>query len=162
MSIYQIAVFLHLLGAILWVGGIFFLAVVAVPVARGLDPPVRSRVVQGLGRQFRLVGWSALAVVLATGIVAAGIRGATVPGILDGSFWSTTFGRHLGEKLVVVVGMVLVSAFHDFVAGPAAARAQAAGTDVTRLRRRAVWLARVTAMLAILVVYLAVRLVRPG
>jgi uncharacterized membrane protein len=32
---YQLSVFLHLLGAVIWIGGMLSLALVVVPVARG-------------------------------------------------------------------------------------------------------------------------------
>lgn len=159
---YHLSVFLHVLAAMIWVGGIIFLAVVAVPVSRRLDPVSRSKVVAGLGRQFRIVGWSMLGVLLLTGIVAAASRGATVANVLDGTFWATPFGRTLGEKLVLVLMMAIVSFTHDFIVGPAAARAAEAGRDTSRLRRRAAWLARLTALFAILIVFLAINLPRPG
>ncbi len=159
---YQITVFLHVLGAIIWLGGILFLAVVAVPVARQLEPVARAKVTAGLGKQFRVVGWTTLAVMLVTGIYAASFRGATWENVFDGSFWVGPFGRTLLEKLVLVAIMAVISFIHDFFLGPAAARAAEAGEDVTALRQRASWLARITALLAIAVVFLAVQLPRPG
>ncbi|HEY7066255.1 MAG TPA: DUF4149 domain-containing protein [Chloroflexota bacterium] len=159
---YQLAVFLHVLGAAVWVGGIVFLAAVAVPVARRFDPATRMRIVREAGAQFRLIGWSTLALMVVTGAYAATVRGATLQNVLDGSFWATAFGRTLAEKLVLVALMVTVSFVHDFVVGPAATRAQDAGRDTTRLRRTAAWLARITALLAMGVIFLAVLLVRPG
>ena len=159
---YQLAVFLHVLGAAIWVGGIFFLAAVAVPIARRFDPATRARIVTEAGRQFRLIGWTTLAVMVVTGAYAATVRGATLQNVLDGSFWATTFGRTLAEKLVLVALMAAVSFVHDFYVGPAAARAQTAGEDTTRLRRTAAWLARITGVLALGVIFLAVLLVRPG
>ncbi|HLH23586.1 MAG TPA: DUF4149 domain-containing protein [Chloroflexota bacterium] len=159
---YQLAVFLHVLGAMVWVGGIIFLAAVAVPVARRFEPATRARIVSEAGRQFRRIGWTTLAVMVVTGAYAATVRGATLQNVLDGTFWGTTFGRTLAEKLVLVALMAAVSFVHDFVVGPAATRAQEAGKDTARLRRTAAWLARLTALLALGVVFLAVLLVRPG
>lgn len=159
---YQVAVFLHVVGATVWVGGIFFLAAVAVPVARRFDPATRSRIVAEAGRQFRLIGWTTLAAMVVTGAYAATVRGATLQNVLDGTFWTTAFGRTLAMKLVLVGLMVAVSFVHDFVVGPAATRAQAAGQETARLRRAAAWLARITGVLALGVLFLAVLLVRPG
>lgn len=159
---YGIAVFIHVLGAAIWVGGIFFLVLVAVPVARRLEPSARSQVIGELGRQFRLVGWITLGVMAITGAIAAAGRGATLQNVLDGSFWTTAVGRPLAEKLVLVVLMAAVSFVHDFVVGPASVRAAAAGQEAPHLRRRAAWLARLTALLALAVLFAAVRVVRPG
>jgi copper resistance protein D len=160
--VYQIAVFLHVLGAAVWVGGIVFLMAVAVPVARRFEPPSRARIIREVGQQFRLVGWATLGLLLVTGAYAATMRGATMQNVLDGSFWTTAFGRTLAAKLGVVAVMVASSFTHDFVLGPATARAQAVGRDPIRLRQIAAWLARITAILAAVVVFLAVLLVRPG
>jgi putative copper resistance protein D len=159
---YQLAVFLHVLGAAIWVGGIVFLVAVAVPVARRFDPETRARIVGEAGRQFRLIGWTTLGVMVVTGAYAASVRGATLQNVLDGTFWATTFGRTLAEKLVLVALMAVVSFVHDFYVGPASTRATAAGADTTRLRRTAAWLARLTGLLALGVLFLAVLLVRPG
>jgi uncharacterized membrane protein len=55
--------FLHVAAAITWIGGMLFIALVVVPVTRGLeDVALRRRLVQATGRRFRVVGWLALGV----------------------------------------------------------------------------------------------------
>ena len=39
LSAYHLNVFVHLMAALVWLGGMFFLAVVGAPVLRGVDPP---------------------------------------------------------------------------------------------------------------------------
>jgi putative copper export protein len=159
---YQIAVFLHVLGAAVWVGGVLFLAAVAVPVARRFEPAIRARIVREAGQQFRLIGWATLGIMVVTGVYLTTERGATLQNVLDGSFWTTAFGRTLAEKLGLVAVMTAISFTHDFVIGPAAARAQEAGRDPAQLRQVAAWLARIVAVLAVGIIFLAVLLVRPG
>jgi uncharacterized membrane protein len=48
---------LHVLGAIVWIGGMLFIALVLVPVVRRLEPLERARLVQAIGLRFRTVGW---------------------------------------------------------------------------------------------------------
>ncbi|HEY8449437.1 MAG TPA: hypothetical protein VIL95_03060 [Bacillota bacterium] len=43
MTWYHAVVSVHVLSAVLWVGGILFLSVVAVPVLRRLEPGTRAR-----------------------------------------------------------------------------------------------------------------------
>jgi copper resistance protein D len=65
--------FLHVAAAITWIGGMLFIALVVVPVTRGLeDVALRRRLVQATGRRFRVVGWLALGVLVATGLVNLG------------------------------------------------------------------------------------------
>jgi hypothetical protein len=56
--------------------------------------------------------------------------------------------------------MVVLSAVHDVAIGPAAGRAEAGSPRALRMRQRAASLARVNALLAMLVVLAAVLLVR--
>jgi copper resistance protein D len=67
--------FLHVAAAITWIGGMLFIALVVVPVTRGLeDVALRRRLVQATGRRFRVVGWLALGVLVATGLVNLALR----------------------------------------------------------------------------------------
>ncbi|PZN06282.1 CopD family protein [Thermaerobacter composti] len=157
---YELVVFVHVLAAMVWVGGILFLSLVVVPASRRYPADVRARLFADVGRRFRVVGWTALAILAVTGAVQMAARGATLANVMDGSFFQTPWGRILGAKLLAVSLMMLLTAMHDFVAGPAAERAARAGGDPERLRRRAGRLARVTAILALIVVFLAVQLVR--
>src|SRR5690554_4486628 len=50
MSLYHLNVTLHVLAALLWLGGMFFLAVVGAPVLRKVEPAaLRARLFQELG-----------------------------------------------------------------------------------------------------------------
>lgn len=159
-SFYHVLVYLHVVGAVIWVGGILFLGFVAVPATRSLPPDKRGALLDALGRRFRALGYAVLVLLVVTGTLQAGARGATVASVLDGSFFRTGFGAALGIKLIFFALMVVVSALHDFYVGPASARALAAGGSDEKLRRTASWLARITALLALLVVLYATRLVR--
>lgn len=160
MTFYKFLVYLHILGAIGWVGGILFLGLVAVPAVRKFDDDSRSRVINELGSRFRTVGYALLGLLAVTGIVQSAYHGATVANVLSGRFFQTSFGRTLALKLLFIALMVGVSVAHDFFIGPAAVRASDAGQDPTRLRKTASWLARITALLALIVVALASLLVR--
>jgi uncharacterized membrane protein len=134
---------LHLLATITWVGGMVFIALVLVPVARGLvDPALRSRLVQDAGRRFRAVGWIALAVLVATGLANLWLRPYLV--------WTPRFQ---GKAGLVVLALAL-SVLHDFVLGPRAGRP---GADPA-LRRRASWVARVNLLVVLAVVFLGLAL----
>lgn len=160
MSWYQVLVFLHVIGAVIWVGGILFLGFVAVPATRKMPIHERGELLDNLGRRFRNLGYWVLVLLVVTGTIQAGRHGATWANALDGSFFRTRFGAFLGLKLIFFTLMVITSSIHDFYIGPASADALAAGHSSDRLRKTASWLARITALLAILVVLYATRLVR--
>ena len=185
MSLYHLNVTVHLLAALLWLGGMFFVALVGAPALRTLESPkLRARIFQELGVRFRTVGWWCIGVLVVTGTLNLHFRGLLHGDVLlSGDFWASGYGHVLAWKLVAVAAMIVVSWLHDFVVGPAASRAAAArreegggqrsdrggadrgGADrgeAERLRRRASWLARANGILGILVVWIAVRLARGG
>ena len=163
--LYWLAVTVHVLAALLWLGGTFFLGIVGAPVLRTVEPAsLRQQLFQQLGVRFRLVGWIAIAMLVGTGVLLLDYRGWLVwQGILDSpTFWSTGPGSTLAWKLTAVVTMLVIQCVHDFVHGPAAATVAADSAEGQRLRRRAARLARVNALVGVVLVIAAVRLARGG
>ena len=161
--VYWVAVTVHVLAAMLWLGGMLFLAAVGAPVLRAVEPPeLRQRLFRELGVRFRAIGWWAIALLLATGVLNLHYRGwLRWDGVLgDAAFWRTGAGHALAWKLVAVIAMIAVSASHDFVLGPAATRSVPGSPEALRLRRGAALLARVNAFIGLIVVVAAVRLAR--
>jgi copper resistance protein D len=136
---------LHVVAAITWIGGMLFIALVLVPVTRRLDDPaLRARLVQAIGMRFRTVGWIALGVLLATGLV---------------NLWLQPFllGSHRFQwKAGLVVLALILSAYHDFVLGP---RAGLPGADPSA-RVRASWVARINVLVVLVIVLLGLSLLR--
>ena len=162
---YQLSVLVHFLAAMVWVGGMLFLALVVVPAARTLPPAERSALFQLVGPRFRTVGWACIALLLLTGGVNVAYRGVTWDKLYTPDLWASEFGRVLALKLGVIVVMLALSLYHDFDLGPASVRAhQAAGArpsaEALALRKRASRLGRITTLLALIVVALGVMLVR--
>jgi len=125
------------LAAITWIGGMLFIALVMVPIARRLEDPIlRTRLIRDTGRRFRTVGWIAIGVLVVTGLLNLWMH----PVLLS----STRFHWKLG---LVVLALIL-SAFHDFVLGP---RAGAPGADPSA-RGRASWVARINVLVALAIV----------
>ena len=162
---YQLSVLVHILAAMVWVGGMLFLALVVVPAARSLPPAERSALFHLVGPRFRTVGWSCVGLLLVTGVVNLAYRGVMWENLFTAELWSSEFGRVLAVKLVVIAVMLVLSILHDFVLGPASVRAHTPGearpsAEALTLRRQASWLGRITTLLALVVVALGVMLVR--
>ncbi len=105
----------HLLAAIVWVGGTIALVFVSVPLAQRLEGPARGAMLRELGRRWRPIGWSALGIAIATGAWIAGLEHAfdTTP---------TRFDVVLAVK-GGLVGLLVAGAYlHDYVLGPGLAR----------------------------------------
>ena len=165
MSIWYYAnVTVHVLAAMLWLGGMFFLGVVGAPALRRVEPPpLRQALFRDLGERFRAAGWWAIAVLVVTGVLNLWFRGwlrGASPALLHAEFWRTGTGHALAAKLACVVVMIATSATHDFVLGPAAGRAAPGSPRARALRRRAALAARVNALVGVALVVAAVRLAR--
>lgn len=118
----KLALFLHVISAVFWVGGMLFLTVVIVPFLQSMpDPQDRSKVYQVVGKKFRLYGWVAIITLLVTGpVVLYLIYGIPVTDLFSRELHSTGFGKALAVKLSLVALLVLSSLFHDFYLGPKA------------------------------------------
>jgi copper resistance protein D len=160
--LYLTSVTLHVLAALFWLGGMFFLALVGAPVLRRVEPAeLRAQLFDRLGRRFRTAGWIAIAVLVVTGVVNLQVRGFLAWAVLGhAAFWRTAFGTALAIKLVAVAVLLALQAIHDFVHGPRASRAAPGSPEALELRRRAAVLARLNALVALVVVVAAVRLPR--
>jgi len=122
-----------------------FIALVLVPAARRLeDPTLRTRLIHDTGRRFRTVGWTAIGVLVVTGLLNLWMH----PVLLSSS-------RFHGKVGLVVLALIL-SAFHDFVLGP---RAGAPGADPSA-RVRASWIARGNVLVVLAIVALGLSLFR--
>jgi uncharacterized membrane protein len=105
----------HLLAAIVWVGGTIALVFVAVPPVQRLEGEARGQVLREFGRRWRPIGWSALGVAIITGAIIATRAGAfdTTPSRFD---WVLAIKG-------VLVGLLIAGAYlHDYVLGPGLAR----------------------------------------
>jgi putative copper resistance protein D len=65
-ALYYANVTLHVLAAMLWLGGMFFWGIVGAPLLCAIEPgELRQRLFQAIGERFRAVGWWTIAVLLA-------------------------------------------------------------------------------------------------
>jgi putative copper export protein len=163
-TLYHINVTLHVLAAMVWLGGMLFLALVGAPVLRRVEPAsLRAVLFQKLGVRFRAVGWMAIGALLVTGVFNLGFRGLLDADILgSASFWRGRFGQVLGWKLALVMLMVSLAAVHDFALGPRASRLAPGSPEALAARVSAARLARVNALLGLALLFVAVRLARGG
>lgn len=163
-ELYLANVTIHVLAALFWLGGMFFFALVGAPALRRIEPPgLRAELFRTLGERFRGVAWVSIAVLLITGVLNLHLMNLLRWEILgSGTFWTTSYGRALAWKLGAVLVMLLVSALHDFVFGPAASRLERGSAAAAAARTRAAWLARLNALAGLVLVIAAVRLTRGG
>lgn len=113
MTLFEIIlVWIHLVAATFWVGGMLFLSLVAVPrLKKAPDPAIAQREFINLARRFRMLVWVALLLLVVTG-------GILLPNQVD---FSTSFGDWplpVFIKLTLVLFLVIASLAHDRFIGP--------------------------------------------
>jgi putative copper export protein len=123
---------LHVLSASVWVGGTVALVFIGVPAIRRLEGEARAVAMRALGRRWRPIGWSAMAVAILSGLWLTGRHGGFHREALD-----SDFDRTLILKSVLVALLVVGGLLHDFVLGPRLQRdlrTRAASAPATRRR----------------------------
>jgi uncharacterized membrane protein len=141
---YLAAVWLHVVSAMTWIGGMIVVAGAVLPQARRLDEPHRSDFRWGFFGRFRVIMWTAYAVAGVTGALALGLRGVTVADVLSPDWRTASFGSVVTMKFACYLAGGVITLVHERV----------------RSAPRARWLGRVTLGLGLVVVLLAVMLVR--
>ena len=105
----EVIVIVHLLAAIVWVGGSIALVFVGVPAIRVLEGEPRGRAMRELGLRWRPLGYGALLLAILTGIYLAS---------QDRGHGRSPFDAVLWTKVGLTAGLVVVSYLHNYVYGP--------------------------------------------
>lgn len=132
--ILKIALLLHIISAIFWIGGMLFLVLVIAPYLKTLtDPKAKSQIYQVVGKQYRFWGWVAIITLLITGpIMLYYLYGIPLSALFDPAFHGTGFGKAVVWKVTLVVIIVISSLVHDFWLGPRA-RNSPRGSQIARI-----------------------------
>ncbi len=141
---------LHLLAAVVWIGGMLFLGMVLTPVLRDRPPVERASLLHGVGRRFLKIGWTALAILLLTGPTLWALHGFPLTPVLI-------------AKLALVGIILVLSVLHDFSLGPRLVTELQKGgetKETLQLRRRVSLLARLNVLLALVVLILGLAISR--
>lgn len=157
-GLYITSVYLHILCACIWVGGMLFLILAFIPGIR--NHPEKARLIGAVSLKFRRVGTVALIILLITGITQLEYRG--VHWNLD-YFTAHPYGKIAGLKILLFAGILCVSLIHDYYLGNLAVKAWEKNPDhprTLRLRKVSRLLGRLAFLLALFAVFLGVILVR--
>ena len=144
---------LHVVSAAVWLGGLLFQSHILLPLlARGGPAePVAQAV-----RRSRRVAWTALALLILTGLHnltrLPSVATMTESGVL----------KLLALKLFLVVVLLMLSAHRDFGVAARLIRAVGGGGDATQVLRTLVRLDRVTLLIGVGLVYLGLAVSRGG
>ena len=155
----NILVWIHLLAAISWIGGMIFLSLIVAPLFRraGLSGE-RLQLFRDVALRFRILVWAAMGLLITTGVVLVAQRDLPLSA-------PTSWPAPLQIKLTLVILLLAASLWHDL--GLASRNRQTAkrpaGEPAVVDRTPAAlarFLPRLALMLALAVVFAAVVLVR--
>jgi uncharacterized membrane protein len=145
-----LVVWLHLLGVVVWVGGLMYQAHVLLPAARRGATGMFAEVLQ----RGRPVTWTAIALVTLTGFYNVTRLGPLERVMESGAALA------LALKFMLALAAIAVSGQRDFAQVPRLARSLAAGDDPRSALSAIAWMDRVVLLLAVVIVYLGLAVSR--
>jgi copper resistance protein D len=155
-----LVIWLHILAAVAWIGGMMFLSFVLVPVLKR-DGMLAQRIVpfRAIAHRFRATVWGSVSILLGTGVVLVGQRGIALG---DVASWP----RILLVKLSLVLLLLILTLLHDVVIGPRVSQIMQTPEEARRPFDQALvlsspWLPRISLVLALGVLLAASSLARP-
>ncbi|MDX1639557.1 MAG: DUF4149 domain-containing protein [Balneolaceae bacterium] len=161
---YYLSVFVHILSAVFWIGGMLFTVAILVPASRHeLFEKRKGTFFAIIGRKFSRASWLLFGLLFITGITNLLSRGYEMNDLVSASFWNGTFGTTLLIKLHLFGLVLVVSGLHDFYAGPKAAKlmdAEPGAPRTGRFRKFSRWLGRINLLLGLGILYYAMKLLR--
>ena len=152
-----IPLWLHIVAATVWLGPQIFMFVVTVPAVRVIaDRETRIQVLRVVTTRFGWLAWSAMAVLVLTGISNVfDHEDESSISVLDfGWLYSWIFFT----KMALVGLMIALTALHSFVVGPrqmALAEQEEESEEAARLRRSGIILSSVNLLAALATVFAA-------
>ncbi len=153
---YLISVFIHVVCAAIWIGGMLFLPLVLLPSIK--NHPDRIALLYKTGVKFRLVGWVCLTVLAFTGVLNMYLR--DLPLTWD-YLTQSNYGHLLSVKVLLFVLMLVIGAVHDFYIGNKSIDEMKI-TSNGSFRKIAQWSGRLNLLLALAIAFIGVVLSRGG
>lgn len=161
---YHGSLFLHVLFAIFWIGGMLFTAAVLVPASRHtMFNNKRGEFFALIGTKFSRLSWIIFILMIITGILTLIGKGFTTESLLTPGFWQSNYGTTLMGKLHIFGLVLIISGIHDFWLGPKAAVMMDAQPDhpkTERYRKLSSWVGRINLILGLAILWYALQLVR--
>ena len=141
---YLTSVFLHILSAMTWIGGMVMFVGAVMPVLKRRGVEEREAFLSEFGPRFGRVAWTSFSVLIVTGVINLAMRGVHFSDFLREEWRASSFGHGVLLKLGLVLLALVLSLLHTRV--------------VSRTRAR--WLGRLGLLVGLVIVAVAVALVR--
>lgn len=102
--------FFHLLGTVVWIGGMFYMDLILIPSLAKIDPGESGKLMGMIAKKFTITAWSAIIILIITGILKTP----------SDMYFDTSdeYGIFLLIKHVLIVGSIIVGLVITFVYVP--------------------------------------------
>ncbi len=110
MISYRIAITLHLIAVVLWLGHMLFWSLISGIALKRVTPAETAATLRKLSMTKFGLGWPSLAVLIPTGYVMLSYRGIGFEQLVSGSAFTLPGGWILATKLGLVVWMIFYQA----------------------------------------------------
>jgi copper resistance protein D len=164
MQMYYWSVYIHILMAMFWIGGMLFTAAVLVPISRDkLFESKRAALFRKAGTLFSRISWIIFLLMIMTGVMSLLGMGYSLSDLYSSTFWNSPYGGILMGKLHVFGFVLVLSGVHDFWLGPRAValtETDPEGSLTRRFRKASSWVGRINLLLGLVLLYYATMLVR--
>ena len=161
---YYISVYIHILSAIFWIGGMLFTVAVLVPFSRHkIIESNRGTFFRIVGEKFSRISWILFLILIITGITNLTTRGFDLTVLFTADFWQVGFGYYLGIKLMIFSAVLIISGLHDFYFGPKAAKlmeSDPSSPQTQSFRKISSWLGHINLLFGLMILYHAIKVVR--
>lgn len=155
---------LHIIAAVIWIGGNLMMAMVVVPYfKRSVTPVERIQILSQIGRRFEPIVWGCVLVLFFSGLVNIFLSFPNLAGLAD------VILRTLLIKLLFFVILIVLTAIHSFVIGPRISQAVdslEAGTEELpqHIEKMRLWMTVVSSLIGVfsLLILLAAVALRLG
>jgi uncharacterized membrane protein len=145
-----LALWLHVLGVVVWLGGLVYQVHVLAPAARRGQIAAFATATS----RARPLAWTALGLVVLTGLYNVTRLGPLERVMESGAALA------LAAKLMLVLVIVALAGQRDFSQVPRLARELAAGRDTASALRTITWLDRIVVALGVVTIYLGLTVSR--
>ncbi len=151
---------IHVIAAVVWIGGNLILAMVIVPHFRQNLPPVqRIQILTLIGKRFEPIVWGCVIILFFTGI-------ANIFNSVDLSQLDSTFMRTLMIKLLLFIILIVLTGLHSLIYGPKLSKAiedldaetEELPADVNSIRKKMAVVSSAMGVVSLLIILAAVAL----
>ena len=150
---YYLSVWLHIIGAGFWIGGMLFLPLVLLPSIK--NSPDRRDLLMATGLKFRFYGYIVMGMMFITGLLNIYLRG------IDFSwnfFILSRYGQLVIYKIFLFILMLVISLLHDLFVGRKALEKM----ENNQIKMIARWTGRLLLLIALVMAFLGVMISRGG